>query len=75
MDGLFSGLIWTGEAAVKNGLIDELASASYVAREVIGEETIVDYTLQDDLLERFTARLGSTIAQIISTQFLNPNLK
>ncbi|PCJ89174.1 MAG: S49 family peptidase [Thiotrichaceae bacterium] len=75
VDGLFSGLIWTGEAAVKNGLIDELASASYVAREVIGEETIVDYTLQDDLLERFTARLGSTVAQIISTQFLNPNLK
>ena len=69
VEGLFSGLIWTGEAAVKNGLVDELASASYVAREVIGEETIVDYTVQEDILERFAQRLGSTVAQVISTQF------
>ncbi len=75
VEGLFSGLIWTGEAAVKNGLVDELASASYVAREVIGEETIVDYTVQEDILERFAQRLGSTVAQVISTQFFSPNLK
>jgi len=75
VEGLFSGLIWTGEAAVKNGLIDELASASYVAREVIGEENIVDYTLKDDILQRFADRLGTTVAQVISAQFLNPTLK
>ena len=72
VEGLFSGLIWTGEAAVKNGLVDELASASYVAREVIGEETIVDYTVQEDILERFAQRLGSTVAQVISTQLFSP---
>jgi protease-4 len=71
VEGLFSGLIWTGETAVKNGLVDELASSSYVAREVIGEETIVDYTVQDDLLERFAQRLGSTVAQVISTQLFS----
>ncbi len=75
VEGLFSGLIWTGEAAVKNGLVDELASASYVAREVIGEETIVDYTVQEDILERFAQRLGSTVAQVISTQFFSPGLR
>ncbi len=75
VEGLFSGLIWTGEAAVKNGLVDELASASYVAREVIGEETIVDYTVQEDILERFAQRLGSTVAQVISTQFFSQNLR
>ena len=69
VDGIFSGLIWTGEAAVDIGLIDELASASHVAREVIGEETIVDYTVKEDILERFAERLGSTVAQVISTQF------
>ena len=68
VDGLFSGLIWTGEAAVNIGLIDELASSSHVAREVIGEETIVNYTVQDDILERFAERLGATVAQVISTQ-------
>jgi protease-4 len=71
VEGLFSGLIWTGETAVKNGLVDELASSSYVAREVIGEETIVDYTVQEDILERFAQRLGSTVAQVISTQLFS----
>ena len=75
VEGLFSGLIWTGEAAVKNGLVDELASASYVAREVIGEETIVDYTVQEDILERFAQRLGSTVAQVISTQLFSSTPK
>lgn len=69
VDGVFSGLIWTGEAAVTIGLVDELASASHVAREVIGEETIIDYTLKEDIFERFADRLGATVAQVISAQF------
>jgi len=72
VEGLFSGLIWSGEAALKNGMVDQLASASYVAREVIGEETMVDYTVQDDIFERFAQRLGTTMAQAISAQFFNP---
>jgi protease-4 len=72
VEGLFSGLIWTGESAVNIGLIDELASSSYVAREVIGEESIVNYTVKEDLLERFAERLGSTVAQVISTHFFSP---
>lgn len=71
-DDIFSGLIWTGETAVKIGLVDELASTSQVARDVIGEETIVNYTVQDDILERFAERLGSTVAQVISTQVFTP---
>jgi len=72
VEGLFSGLIWTGESAVNIGLIDELASSSHVAREVIGEESIVNYTVKEDLLERFAERLGATVAQVISTQFFSP---
>lgn len=64
--GLFTGLIWTGEQAKDIGLVDDLASASYVAREVIGEESVVDYTLQDDLLERLAGRVGVTLAQMLS---------
>lgn len=70
-EGLFSGLIWTGEDAVKIGLVDELASAGQVARDVIGEETIVNYTLQDDLLERFSQKLGSAVAQVFSSQLFS----
>lgn len=68
VEGIFSGLIWTGEAAVNIGLVDELASSSHVAREVIGEEVIVNYTVKPDILERFAQRLGSTVAQVISAQ-------
>ena len=75
VEGIFSGLIWTGEAAVNIGLVDELASSSYVAREVIGEETIVNYTVKEDILERFAERLGSTVAQVINTQFFSPSLR
>ena len=59
---LFSGLFWTGEKALELGLIDGLGSAGYVAREVVGEEEIVDYTYQEDLLDRFAKRIGSAMA-------------
>ncbi len=75
VEGIFSGLIWTGEAAVEIGLVDELASSSHVAREVIGEETMINYTVEEDLLKRFADRLGSTTAQILSTQFFSPSLR
>ena len=70
-EGLFSGLIWTGETAVEIGLVDALGSAGYVAREVIGEKTIIDYTVKDDIFERFADRLGSATARVLSTTLLS----
>jgi len=58
---LFSGLFWTGTKAMELGLIDGLGSAGYVAREVVGEEEIVDYSYQDDIFQRFAGRIGSSI--------------
>ncbi len=55
---LFTGLIWTGEQSLELGLIDGLGSASYVARELIGEETIVDFTYRPAPLEKFAEKLG-----------------
>jgi protease-4 len=43
--------------------VDELASSSQVAREVIGAETIVDYTPTEGLLERFSKQLGTALGQ------------
>ncbi len=62
---LFSGLIWTGEQSLEIGLVDELGSAGYVAREVIGEEEIVNFTVTDDILDRLAKRVGATMASII----------
>ena len=69
-DDLFSGLFWTGEEAKKLGLVDELGSAGYVAREVIGVEEIVDYTPSHSLLDRFAERIGVAIARTVSLQSL-----
>lgn len=59
---LFSGLIWTGEQSLALGLVDELGSAGYVAREVIGAEEIVDYTVRENYFDRFARRMGSALA-------------
>lgn len=58
---LFSGLIWNGEQAETMGLIDGLGSPGYVARDIIGEETIKDYTLSRSPLEEFTRRFGIAV--------------
>lgn len=55
---LFTGLVWTGEDGVEMGLADAIGSSGYVAREIIGEEEIVDFTQEPDLLERITDRIG-----------------
>ncbi|MBK9130732.1 MAG: signal peptide peptidase SppA [Gammaproteobacteria bacterium] len=60
---LFSGLVWTGEDSLKLGLIDGLGSTSYVAREVIGAEEIVDYTYQPPYFQRFAERIGAAAAE------------
>ncbi|MCL6414796.1 S49 family peptidase [Aestuariirhabdus sp. Z084] len=65
---LFSGLVWSGEQALEAGLIDGLGSSSYVAREIIGEDNIVNYTLEESPLERFAKRIGAGAVEALSTQ-------
>jgi protease IV len=60
---LFSGLVWSGEQALELGLIDGLGSASSVARDVIGEKELVDFTVQESPFDRFSKKLGASIAQ------------
>ncbi|NQD80678.1 signal peptide peptidase SppA [Pseudomonas seleniipraecipitans] len=60
---LFSGLIWSGEQALQLGLIDALGNTSSVARDVIGQEELVDFTVQESPLDRFTKKLGTSVAE------------
>jgi len=71
---LFSGLFWTGEEAVKLGLVDKLGSAGYVAREVIGAEDVVDYTPQPDLLDRVSREFGIAMARLLGANVLEQAL-
>ncbi|WP_341963207.1 signal peptide peptidase SppA [Pseudomonas sp. RC10] len=74
---LFSGLVWTGEQAVGLGLVDGLGSASSVARDVIGEKKLVDYTVQESPFDRFSKKLGSSVAEQIAmwAGFTGPSLR
>ena len=66
---LFSGLIWTGEQALELGLVDGLGNSSYVAREIVGAEKIIDYTRRRPYFERLAERLGTGVAQALRSVF------
>ncbi len=68
-DKTFSGLFWNGEQSVKLGLADAIGSSSYVAREIIGVEKIVDFTRSEDLFERFAKKMGAGAASTLNGMF------
>jgi protease-4 len=74
---LFSGLIWSGEQALELGLVDALGSSSYVAREVIGAKDIVDFTREENPFDRFTKKLGTSVAERLALWmgFQGPTLR
>ena len=63
---LFSGYIWSGEKSLELGLVDALGSSSYVAREIIGAEKIVDYTVRPNFLDRFAERIGAQMGKTLA---------
>ena len=71
----FSGLFWSGEQSIKIGLADALGSADYVAREVIKQEEIVDFTYQDSITDRFAKRLGASIAKTVGLDAIVKGVK
>ena len=74
---LFSGLIWSGEQALALGLVDGLGGADYVAREVVGEKELVDFTVEESPFDRFSKRLGTSIAERLALWmgFQGPSLR
>lgn len=73
----FSGLFWNGEESIKLGLADAQGSAEYVAREVIKQAEIVDFTYQETVVDRFAKKLGASMAQELgmSAKNLLPTLR
>lgn len=60
---MFSGLVWNGTQALELGLIDHLGSASFVAREVVKAENIVDYSLTQSPFNNVTKSIGASFGQ------------
>lgn len=72
---VFSGLFWSGEQSIKLGLADALGSTDYVAREIIKQEEIVDFTYQEDFASRIAKRIGAsvsaTLGEVVARQLIN----
>jgi protease-4 len=66
---LYTGLVWTGEESLPMGLADKVGSSGYVAREVIGEEEIVEFTEKQDLWEKLSDRVFVAMAKGMSELF------
>ncbi len=49
---IFTGLFWSGEEGVQLGLADGYGTVQSVAKNEIGETTIVNFTPQENLLDR-----------------------
>ncbi|MFT5420704.1 MAG: protease-4 [Candidatus Endobugula sp.] len=60
---LYSGLVWNGEQALEKGLIDGLGSAGYVAREIIKQEKVFDYTVRPSPFEAFSKKFGVAVGK------------
>jgi len=72
---LFSGLFWSGEKSVELGLIDGLGGLGHVAREIVGEEKIVDFTPRPNYLDRFAERIGVATANTLNSILFEPGMK
>jgi protease-4 len=62
---MFSGLMWTGSQSIQMGLADDFGTVDSVARDVIKSENILDYSVKENIAERFAKRLGAEMGQTL----------
>ncbi|MBL7249030.1 signal peptide peptidase SppA [Alloalcanivorax sp. C16-2] len=76
---LFSGLFWTGQRALELGLVDGLKSPGQVARDVVGVERTVDYTVSasplDKVLKKFGVSIGDGLGQALGLESGAPTIR
>ena len=63
---IFSGLMWTGAQSVQLGLADGFGTVDSVARDVIKAEKTVDYSVRENIAERFAKKLGADMAKSLA---------
>ncbi|NKB76652.1 MAG: S49 family peptidase [Gammaproteobacteria bacterium] len=68
---IYSGLFWSGEKAKELGLIDDFGTVEQVARDVIGAEAILDYTIKPSVFDKFAEEMGVSIGRGLFGDGLN----
>ena len=72
---MFSGLVWTGEEGVKQGIVDGVGNQDYVAKELIGADKLVDFSRQEHLLDKIAGKLGASFGQAIGSLVQGASLR
>ncbi|WP_338845332.1 S49 family peptidase [Massilia sp. W12] len=69
---MFSGQYWSGAKAIELGLADSLGTVDSVARDVLKEQELLDYTMREEwsdrLMKRFGAAFGDGAVKAIGVQ-------
>lgn len=68
---IFSGLFWDGNTAIKLGLVDSLGSVGSVARDIVGNENVVDFTTKASFGERLAEKFGAGVGASFTSTILN----
>lgn len=72
---IFSGLIWTGKQAEELGLIDGFGSSGFVARELIKEIKIIDYSIKTSYFEQIAKQFGASAThELLNSSGLKPGI-
>jgi protease-4 len=58
---VFSGLFWSGSTAIEMGLADGFGTVDSVARDVIKQEDLIDYTEHEGLSDRMLKKFGAAV--------------
>lgn len=66
---MFSGLMWTGAKSVEMGLADGYGTVDSVAREIIKAEDVRDYTVKQNLAEKFARQFGANMSESMANAF------
>lgn len=59
-DALFTGMVWNGARSIEIGIADEIGTMDFVAKEVIGQKDIIDYSQTENVAERIAKRFGAS---------------
>ncbi|CAM3748440.1 signal peptide peptidase SppA [Polynucleobacter arcticus] len=73
---MFSGRVWNGEQAIKNGLVDGYGTVESVARDIFKAQDILDYTMKENFAERVAKRFGAEVGAAAGKALIKtPDLK
>lgn len=65
---LFSGLVWTGQQALPLGLIDGIATPEQVARDIIKNDNMVNYSIEPNFFDKFSKNIGASAASSAASE-------